>query len=172
MTLERWRPSWGLSPWRPLRDLEEMERRLEDVFGRSLVPSLWRRPQAPEWGWAPAVEMYEKEDRYVIRAEVPGAKEEDVDVSVVGDTLTIRGEKKAETEVKEEDYHCRECSYGAFSRSLRLPPNVEAGKVEASLDDGVLEVTLPKTAGVKPTKVRVSAGKKATGTKKKPKGGG
>lgn len=160
MTLERWRPSWGLMPSRPLRELEEMERRFEDIFGRSWIPALWRRLQAEGRPWAPAIEVIEKEDRYVVKAEIPGAKQEDIEVSVVGDTLTIKGEKEAETEVNEEDYHLRECTYGSFYRSIGLPSNVNAQKIEASFDDGVLEVTVPKAGEVKPKKVSVSAKKK------------
>ena len=160
MTLERWRPSWGLLPWRPLREMEEMERRFEDIFGRSLMPSLWRRLGVEGRPWAPALEVLEKEDKYVVKAELPGAKQEDIEVSVVGDTLTIKGEKKAETEVNEEDYHLRECSYGSFYRSIGLPANVNPQKIEASFDDGVLEVTLPKAGEVKAKKVSVSAKKK------------
>lgn len=160
MTLERWRPSWGLMPWRPLREMEELERRFENMFGRSLMPALWRRVQGEGRAWSPALEVLEKEDRYVVKAELPGAKQEDIEVSVVGDTLTIKGEKKAETEVNEEDYHLRECSYGSFYRSIGLPPNVNPQKIEASFDDGVLEVTVPKAAEVKAKKVSVSAKKK------------
>ncbi len=160
MTLERWRPSWGLMPWRPLREMEELERRFEDIFGRSMMPAFFRRLQGEGRPWAPALEVLEKEDRYVVKAELPGAKQEDIDVSVVGDTLTIRGEKKAESEVNEEDYHLRECTYGSFYRSIALPPNVNPQKIEASFDEGVLEVILPKAAEVKAKKVSVSARKK------------
>jgi len=167
LTLERWRPSWGLIPWRPLREVEDMERRFEDIFGRSLMPALWRRFQGEGRPWAPAVEVVEKEDKYVVKAELPGAKQEDIDVSVVGDMLTIKGEKRAETEVNEADYHCRECTYGSFYRSIGLPSNVNPEKIEASFDDGVLEVTLPKVAEVKAKKVSVSAKKQDKAPAKK-----
>jgi len=162
MAIEIWRPRWGMLPWRPSRDLEEWERRFDDLFGR---PS-WRLP-VEERGWMPAVDVFEKADRFVVKAELPGMKEEDIDVSVVGDTLSIKGEKKTETEVKEEDYYRCERSYGSFYRSIPLPPNVDANKIEASFDDGVLEVALPKSAKVKPKKIAVSAKKKATKSTKK-----
>lgn len=167
MTLERWRPSWGLTPWRPLRELEEMERRFEDIFGRSVMPALWRRMQTEEKALTPAIEVFEKEDMYVVKAELPGTKQEDIDVSVVGDTLTIRGEKKAETEIKEENYICRESSYGSFHRSISLPSNINPQKIEANFEDGVLEINLPKAAEVKAKKVSVSAKKKETAGGKK-----
>jgi len=162
MAIEIWRPRWGITPWRPFRDSEEWERRFDDLFGR---PS-WRLP-VEERGWMPALDVFEKEDRFVVKAELPGMKEEDIDVSVVGDTLSIKGEKKTETEVKEEDYYRCERSYGSFYRSIPLPPNVDANKIEASFDDGVLEVALPKSAKVKPKKIAVSAKKKATKSTKK-----
>ena len=163
--MERWRPGRGLIPWRPFRELEEMERRFEDIFSRLSLPAVWRRIPTVEMGWAPAIEVFEKKDKFVVKAELPGLKEEDIDVSVVGDTLTIRGERKAESEVKEEDYYCCERSYGSFSRSIALPSNVDANKIEADYEDGVLEVSLPKAPEVKPKKVAVSAKKKEKASK-------
>ena len=162
MAIERWRPRWGITPWRPFRELEEWEQRFDDLFGRPL----WRLP-VEERGWMPAVDVFEKEDRFVVKAELPGMKEGDIDVSVVGDTLSIKGEKKTETEIKEEGYYRCERSYGSFYRSIPLPSNVDANKIEASFEDGVLEVALPKSAKIKPKKIAVSAKKKATKSTKK-----
>ncbi len=81
---------------------------------------LWRRLPAEERGWAPAIEVFEKEDKFVVKADLPGMKREEIDVSVVGDTLTIKGETKMESEVKRECYLCQERRYGAFSRSVTL----------------------------------------------------
>jgi HSP20 family protein len=138
MVLERWRPRWDITPWRPFWWLSAEER-----------------------GWMPAIDVFEKDDKFVVKAELPGMKEEDIDVSVVGDTLTIKGERKTETEVKEEDYCRCERSYGSFVRSIPLPSTVNADKIEANYEGGVLEVSLPKVAKVKPKKVKVSAKKKA-----------
>jgi len=162
MAMEGWRPGRGLVPWRPFREMEEMERRFEDIFGRPFIPAMWRRIPVVEMGWAPAIEVFEKEDKFTVKAELPGMKEEDIDVLVVGDTLTIKGERKAETEVKEEDYYCCERSYGSFSRSIALPSSVDAKKIEASYEDGVLEVTLPKAPEVKAKKVAVKKKGKAS----------
>jgi len=162
MSMERWRPRRGLTPWSPSRDLEDLQHRLEDFW--SFWPSLRRFPfESREW--VPAVDMYEKDDKYMVKAEVPGMKEEDVDVSVVGDRLTIKGEKKAESEVKEENYYRSERSYGSFFRSIDLPADADPDRIEASYDDGVLEVTIPKTAAVKPKKVKVSARKQPKSAK-------
>ena len=137
MVLERWRPGWGLRPWRPLRELEEMERRFEDIFGRSSLPILWRRLPAEERGWAPPIEVFEKEDKFVVKADLPGMKREEI-------------------EVKEEDYYCCERAYGGFLRSITVPTAVDIEKIEASYENGVLEVSLPKAPEVKPKKVEVS----------------
>jgi HSP20 family protein len=115
----------------------------------------------------PAVDVFEKDDKFVVKAELPGMKENDIDVSVVGDTLCLRGEKKTETEVKDEDYYRCERSYGTFYRSIPIPSNVDANKIEASFDDGILEVTLPKSVKAKPKKIAVSAKKKVAQSAKK-----
>lgn len=162
MTMERWRPTRGLIPWSPFRELEEMERRFDEVFGRSLLPSIWRHLPMEQMVWAPAIDVFEKGDKLVVKAEVPGMKEDDIHVSVEGDMLTIRGEKKTESEVKNEDYYRCERSYGSFLRSVALPSTVDASKIEADYEDGVLEVTLPKKPEVKPKKVAVKKREKAS----------
>jgi HSP20 family protein len=165
MEMERWRPGRGVIPWRPFRDLEEMERRFDDMLSWPLLPAVWRRIPTMEMGWAPAIDVFEKEDKFVVKAELPGMKEEDIAISVVGDTLIIKGERKAESEVEEDDYYYCERSYGSFSRSIAIPSNVDAQKIEANYEDGVLEVSLPKTSKVKPKKISVSAKKKAKASK-------
>jgi HSP20 family protein len=162
MTMERWRPTRGITPWSPFRELEEMERRFDEMFGRSLLPSIWRRLPAEQMAWAPNIDVFEKDDKFVVKAEVPGMKEDDIHVSVEGDMLTIRGEKKAESEVKEEDYYRCERSYGSFLRSVALPSTVDTSKIEADYEDGVLEVTLSKKPEVKPKKVAVKKREKAS----------
>ena len=118
-------------------------------------PLAWWRVPTEELGWMPALEIYEKEDKFVVRAEVPGMTKDDVDISVLGDTLTIKGERKAESEVKDEDYHRCEMCCGKFSRAVTLPSSVQAGKVAATYDNGMLEITLPKAAEAKPKKIEV-----------------
>ena len=116
-------------------------------------PLTWWRVPTEAVGWTPGVEVYEKDDKFVVRAELPGMKKEEIDVSVVGDTLTISEERKAESEVKDEDYYRCELCCGKFSRSMGLPAAVNAAKVEASYENGILEVTLPKVEATKPKKV-------------------
>jgi len=126
---------------------------MDEMFNWPVMPR-WRRAVA-ERAWMPPIEMYEKNDHYMVRAELPGLKKEDIDISVVGETLTIKGEKKTEEEVKEDDYYFCERSYGNFQRSVTLPSAVDAKKIEAKFNDGVLEVSLPKSEAVKPKKVEI-----------------
>lgn len=150
MAIERWRP------WEEFRGMEKM---VDEMLRHPLVswrrPLTWWRVPTEELGWVPAVEVYEKADKFVVRAELPGMKKEEIDVSVVGDTLTISGERKTESEVKDEDYCRCELCYGKFSRSVGLPAAVNAAKVDASYDDGILEISLPKVEAAKPKKVTV-----------------
>jgi len=161
MAMERRRPTRVPATWSPFRELEEMQRHFDEVFGRPFVPSVWRRlPE--EMAWAPAVEVLDKDDKFVVRAEIPGVKQEDMSVSIEGDTLTIRGEKKVEKETKEENYYRSERAYGSFYRPIALPSIVDASKITAECEDGVLEVTLPKASEAKPKKIEVKAKKKAS----------
>jgi len=167
MTIERRKPEKGLTAWQPTREMEEMGRRFEDVFGRPFLPGIWRLFPSEEPVWAPAIDVLEKEDRFLVKVELPGVKEEDVNVTVAGDTLTIEGEKKAESEVKKKGYYYTETSYGSFSRSITIPSTVDASKIEANYDKGVLEIALPKAPEVKPKKITVAAKKKEVASKKK-----
>ena len=82
MAIERWRPGWAIRPWQPFRELDEMERRFADIFGHQYLPSIWRRAPVEEKGWMPAIDVFEKEDKFVVKTELPGIKEEDIDISV------------------------------------------------------------------------------------------
>jgi len=102
----------------------------------------------------------EKEDKFVAKVELPGVHEEDVNVIVMGDVLVIEGEKEAESEVKKKGYAYSETSYGSFSRSISIPSIIDADKISANFDKGVLEIDLPKSVEVKPKKVSVTTTKK------------
>jgi HSP20 family protein len=159
MAIEVRRPR-SITTWRPFQDLDEIERRLDEGFGQWLTPKAWRRFPLAEKEWLPAFEMFEKEDKFVVKAELPGMKQEDVDISVTDSMLSVKGEKRSEREAKEEDYYFSERSYGSFLRSIDLPSNVDTEKIEASFDDGVLVIDLPKIPEAKPKKVTVKARKK------------
>jgi HSP20 family protein len=104
---------------------------------------------------APRMDMAETDDSIEITAELPGVDEKDLDVSVEGDVLVIKGEKKSESEEKKKDYHVVERSYGSFRRSIRLPGVVDPEKVKAAFDKGVLRVTLPKPQEAKQNRRRI-----------------
>jgi len=146
----------NLVRWEPFRDLVSLRDAMDRLFEESFV-----RPQA---GWlAPreteslAVDMYETDEEVIVKSAIPGIDPEDLDVSVTGDTLTIKGETKSEEEVEEENYIYRERSYGSFSRSLAIPVSIVADEVEAEFEDGVLTLTLPKAEEVKPKAIKVQA---------------
>jgi HSP20 family protein len=146
MNLIQWRRREP-TPMSTLRD--EMDR----LFGR-----LWTGApfDGGELGaWAPALNVSETEDEIRVEAELPGIKPEEVDVNVHGDVLTITGERKAEQEDKGRSYHRIERRYGQFVRSLQLPAEVDAGKVSAVYEKGMLIVTLPKSAQSKPRKIEI-----------------
>jgi HSP20 family protein len=145
-----------LIQWKPFREVSrlrsEMDRLWDDYFGSG------RRALRPmEEDWMPAVDVSETGDKITIKAEVPGMEAKDIEIAMVGDTLTIKGEKKLEREEKEENYHTVERSYGSFTRALKLPATVEADKVEASYKNGVLTVVLPKKEEVKPRAIEIKA---------------
>jgi HSP20 family protein len=141
--------------WSPFDTLRREVDRLFDDFRAPGWPFAARRAGAArEAGWpslgalrlAPAVDLVEKDGAWELTAELPGLDEKNVEVTVAGGTLTIRGEKQETKEEKEKEYHLSERRFGAFRRSFRLPEGVDAEKIEASFANGVLTVTLPKSA--------------------------
>jgi HSP20 family protein len=145
-----------LIQWRPFREVSrlrsEMDRLWDEYFGAGR-----RALQPMEEAWLPAVDVSESEDKITVKAEIPGMEAKDIDISMSGDTLTIKGEKKTEKEEKEENYHLVERSYGSFRRAMKLPAVVDADKVEATYKNGVLTVVLPKKEEVKPKAIEIKA---------------
>jgi HSP20 family protein len=146
-----------LVQWRPFREVSrlrnEMDRLWDDYFGSGR-----RALQPMEEAWLPAVDVSETGDKVTVKAEIPGMEAKDIEISMVGDTLTIKGEKKVEREEKDENYHMVERSYGSFSRAMKLPAAVDADKVDATYKNGVLTVVLPKKEEVKPKAIEIKAG--------------
>jgi HSP20 family protein len=133
MAIIRWRPWGGLA-----------DGRLSQIpVGRE------------ECRWVPAVDISEDEDNLYVEVEVPGMKKEDIKVSLEHNVLSLRGEKKHDKEISEENYHRWERCYGSFSRAFELPIPVEAGQIKASYRDGVLHVRLPKAEEVKPKEIPI-----------------
>ena len=104
-----------------------------------------------------AVDIYEKDDNLIVKASVPGISAEELDITITGDVLSIKGETKAEEEVNEENYHRREFRYGSFCRSVRLPIEVESAKVEAVFKDGILTLSFPKPEEKKPKAIKIKS---------------
>lgn len=151
----------AVAPWRPFLDLarweREMDRMMEDFFGRRARPwwpERWFRIDEREIGMPP-VDVFEDKDDIVVKAELPGMTKEDIEVSLTDHTLTIKGEKKKEEEVKEENYYRSERSYGSFVRTVELPTEVYTDKVKAAFKNGVLEVRVPKTEEAKTKEIKV-----------------
>jgi HSP20 family protein len=142
--------------WKPFREVSRLRREMDRLWDDFFGPG--RKALRPmEMEWAPAVDVSETADQVVIKAEVPGMEAKDIDISLAGDVLTIKGEKKSEREEKKENYHLVERTYGSFSRSLKLPTAVDADKIEASYKQGVLTVSCPKKEEVKPKAIEIKA---------------
>jgi HSP20 family protein len=145
----------SLMRWQPFGEIRGLHGRMDRLFD-----DFFRGPRLVPWESAELafpLDVYETEDSLVVKAPLPGVRPEDVDISITGDILTIKGESKSEQEVKRENYHRRELRYGSFCRSVALPTQVEHDKAEASFEQGILTVTLPKTAEAKPKTIKVKA---------------
>ena len=146
--------------WDPLGDLTHLQDRINraftDAYGRGST-----RPRDDEGlmatgAWAPPVDIYQNgSHELVLKAELPDVSPEDIELTINNDTLTIKGEKRFSTEVKEDQFHRIERSYGAFSRSFSLPPTVDATKIGAEHKNGVLTVRLPVREEAKPRQIKV-----------------
>jgi len=152
-------PTKALSPFQEMgKRFEEMEKRFEDFSRRpfSLLPSWWPRLRLPEIEEAPpSMDIFTEGDDVVVKAELPGMKKEDIDVSLTKDTISISGEKKKEEKVEKKDYYSLERSYGSFKRSFSLPSEVQTEKASAKFKDGVLEIRIPKTEEAKKKEKKV-----------------
>jgi HSP20 family protein len=140
--------------WDPARELDTLQTDLNRVFdaffGGREANGVTRR-------WIPAMDLVETDDHLVLRADLPGLDQEDVEIEVKDNVLTVSGERRAEQEESSNGYHRVERSYGRFSRSLSLPQGVDADQVQAEFDKGVLEVRIPKPAERKPHRVQIGA---------------
>lgn len=153
MTLIPWRQK---EVWRdPFSELENIQNEINKLFDVSLTRDSGHNIGLLDGAWRPAVDMYDSKDTILVKADVPGLRKDDIEVMVQGDTLIIKGEKKQEKEVHEEDYARMERYYGSFQRAIRLPSEVQTEKVGASYENGVLKLTLPKSEQAKPKQIKV-----------------
>jgi len=154
-----------LKKWEPFRDLasfqRDMQRDMEDFFRKTFGTSLFKREMRE---WYPSIDCFIKNNQFVIHADLPGIDPKDVDISITGNMLTLKGERKAEYDEKKEGYLYHEASYGSFERTLELPEGIDTNKVHATYKNGILELTMPAKAEALPKKVKVEveqAAKKA-----------
>ena len=145
----------ALIRWEPVREIQTMNRLLNTFFDS---PSQGNGGRAVARRWIPAMDVVENDDQFVLRADLPGVSEQDVNVELDDNVLTISGQRKAEHEHKGEGYYRVERAWGAFSRSLTLPDGVDADGVKASFDSGVLTVRIAKPEQPKPRKVQITVG--------------
>src|ERR1700744_3638195 len=142
------RNQMALIRWEPV----PVHRLFNTLFDTPTVAS----PQARRF--APATDLIESDSHYILRADLPGLSEDDVNVELDGNVLTVSGERRSSSEDRKAGYYRVERSYGSFRRSVRLPEGVDAGAIAATFDKGVLEISVPKPEAVKPHKVQITVG--------------
>ncbi|MDY6990496.1 MAG: Hsp20/alpha crystallin family protein [Thermodesulfobacteriota bacterium] len=146
----------SLTPWSSRGEMTGFRQEMDRLFDRFFEG--WPfRAFVEEGQWSPSVDVSENAKAVIVKAEIPGIDPKAIDVSVRGNILTLRGERKKEHEETGEDFHRTERSYGAFSRSIRLPAEVDVAKVTANYKDGVLKINLPKTKQAEAKKIQVKA---------------
>jgi HSP20 family protein len=149
-----------ITRWEPFREFSTLQDRLNRLFQQSVGES--REEALTTSSFAPAVDVYEDDHQVTLKIEVPGIDEEDIDVRLENNTLTVHGERKLEKEEKEENYRRVERQYGSFTRSFTLPQTVDAEGVSAQYDKGVLKIKLNKKAEAKPKQIKISVGSEKT----------
>ncbi len=141
-----------LMRWEPMRDMITLREAMDRLFDEAFT-----RPLSMTGLQVPAIDMYQTDDEIVVKIALPGVNPDDVELSVTGDTLTVKGEYKQETEDKKRTYHLREHRYGSFERQILLPTEVNADKAKAEFENGVLQIVLPKVEEVRPKMISVKA---------------
>ncbi len=157
MAIQPWRPGARPARGSPAGALARMQQEMDEMFGRVFGDWSWPHWAGGARGQGPAVDMFDRKDEVILRADLPGLEQKDLEVHVEQGVLTIHGERKEEKEVREDDYYYSERWTGAFSRSLELPPGVDAEKIRATFKNGVLEVHFPKGREARGKRIEVSA---------------
>ena len=142
-----------LDPWKDFGSLQERINRMFDDTIRTLHPT--DGEELEKGTWAPAVDIYETNDSFVVSADLPGLNKDEIQIDLKDNTLTLKGEKKFEEKVSKDNYIRVERAYGSFVRSFTLPQNVDPEKIKAKYKEGVLEVTIPKKEDAKPKQIKV-----------------
>ena len=147
----------SIRKWEPFRELSNIQKDMDEfvrrVFGNLNPAVLFKREFMGEW--VPTLDLYMKDNMLVVHADIPGVDPKDVEISITGNMLTIKGERKTELEEKKEGYLYHETSFGGFERTVTLPEGVDTPKVHATCNHGVLEVTMPAKAEALPRKIKI-----------------
>ncbi len=141
--------------WNPMNEMFNFRRPLSRVFDDFFLPSTTTEDGSLTWGWNPVVDIYDNEDNIVIKAELPGVSKKDIEIDIKDRVLTLKGERSADNQVKEDNYYRRERTYGRFERSFTLPANVDPDKIKADYSDGVLKIEVSKPEDQKPKQITV-----------------
>lgn len=157
MKLQKWNPA-ETAIWSPFREMEALQERMSRIFGLAPLRGDGDKEQLATAEWTPLVDVTEDEKEYLIKAELPEVKKEDVKVSAERGVLNITGERKYEHEEKTTKHHRIERSYGRFERNFALPTDANIAKVSAEFKDGMLKVHLPKDESAKPKAIEVKVG--------------
>jgi HSP20 family protein len=144
--------------WEPLRELSSLQNEMNRLFN-----TVFDAPAPPGNGgamrrWVPAMDLVETDESFILRGDLPGMTQEDVEIELEDNVLTVSGERKAEHEAKQEGYHRVERAFGSFSRSLTLPKGIDADAVTANFENGVLEIRIPKPEERKPRRIAIAVG--------------
>jgi HSP20 family protein len=145
----------ALIRWDPFRDLLTLQDRMNRLFEDSVTRGKVYEESLTSGIWSPPVDIYETGDVIVMKAELAGLNKSDVSIEIKESTLILRGERKFEKDIKEENYHRIERSYGSFSRTFSLPQTVDSSKVTATFKDGLLEIVIPKTKEARPKQIEI-----------------
>ena len=148
----------ALIRWDPFREMSSLQERMNRLMSDFRTRSPFGEEEMAQGAWIPAVDIYETKESIVLNVELPGVTKEDIALEVKDSTLTIKGEKKLQKNVKEENFHRLERSYGSFTRAFTLPSTVQQDKVKAKFRDGILEIMLPKAEEAKPKQIKVDVG--------------
>jgi len=138
-----------------MNEMFSFRRPLSRVFDDFFLPHTTTEDGSLTWGWNPVVDIYDNEDNIVIKAELPGVSKKDIDIDIKDRVLTLKGERSADNQVKEDNYYRRERTYGRFERSFTLPANVDPDKIKADYSDGVLKIEVSKPEDQKPKQITV-----------------
>jgi HSP20 family protein len=162
----------NITRYDPLGEMVSLRSAMDRLFEDSFVSPLSWRSLAGGDTITPALDVHETDNEIVVTAALPGIKPDDVEMTITGQTLNLRGEFKADEEVKRDQYLYRERRFGSFTRSLQLPMRVQGEQAEATFTDGILKLTIPKAEEVKPRQIRISAGDGAKNVTGATSGGG